>query len=257
MLTKEIIEKGINDTLAEIKQVISAAGIEYDALQKSMDPLQKPELEDENQAGDPAMNTPPADHSEPDGDEGQMPPPVESPIEGDEGDEEESLESSIKQMSDEELDHLMQIVSSEKQSRSAMGTAAGEEGAMQTPPPPAQPNEFEKSIKAEFEKLSKSIEEIKKDVSEVKSAKLQKSLPKPAATNSVTAIEKNVSSGNSSNKKPDRLNKSETIEFALGKIGKGTDSEMIAELNNIQSDEELHKFQDKLERKLGVQLPKA
>jgi hypothetical protein len=250
-----------------LEQEIKTAISEIDKLMKSMQPMQKDgDQPDElkQQADEAAESAASEDQNEAPGQE-PSPEGEQAPEGEDEGMAE--LQEIISQMSEEELQHLAALVQEILESKKAPAPEGQPAPAPEGQPAPAPaPNEFEKSLKGDLAALTKSmqaiavtVESLSKEIKEVKKApKSPIVTSKPVAMNvkGYEVLEKSTSG--ESGKKQERLNKSETIEFLMGKIGKGEKyitSDTIATVNAIREEKELHAFQDALTKK-GVQFPK-
>lgn len=222
----------INDLLAKSGYKMSKA--DEDQMEKPMDQEMAP---DEMQQ-EPEM--PEEDNSE------------EMMQEGEE-DDEQGLAEQAKQLSNEELDMMIEILMAEKQNRGA---------EMQQEPEMSEPAEKAYNMKKEMgvmaksmESLVNSVESLAKEVSSLKKTEIKKAVSKPAATNSVQVLEKSTSS----KKEPARLSKSESVDFLLSELRKGNtivNRDVIADFNLAKSDEDLHNLQKSME-KLGLTFPKV
>jgi hypothetical protein len=266
---KNALEQELASIVNEVSEVLKKSGV-----------LAK----DDDQIGDV-----PPEHAEPDADnmggpsdqdadnvpaEGEAPAtPVEgdpsaapAPAEGGEGDEASEMASHAAELSDEELESMLQVLMAEVEKRhagqaGAEGAAPAAEGAPAPQAAPA-PEPMAASMKAEFAGLAKSVAEIaeavkgltgevgtlKKSVSEKKSTVI---VGKPAAANqSVQVLQKSA-------EPKMRLSKSDTTDYLLSEQRNGNkrvNSDMIAGVNACRSEEDLAKAQNDIE-KLGIKLP--
>lgn len=261
----------IHTTAVEIQEMLAKSG--YGAA---------PMAKDDHAEGDePPMGgegggemPPPA--PEGGGDEGGMPPPAPGGEGGDMGGDQDpgaALAEQAKQLSDEELDHMIEALMSEKEARAGAGgegggmppPAPGGEGGGEAPPAPApaeeEPAPAEKSMKSEFASLAKSMTAMAGAITTLTAqVKDLKTAPKPVAKVTAKPAAANVANAqvlHKSTPAKKRLNKSETMDFAQGEIRKGSklfDRHVVAEINLAKSDAELAAIQDRLEID-GVKFP--
>jgi archaellum component FlaC len=169
------------------------------------------------------------------------------------------LAEEAKGLSDEELDHMIEVLSQEKASRQAAEPAPA---AAPAPAPEMEP--AEKSMKEEFKSLAKSIDALSKnfdalskDVATIKSAKpAVKAVSKPAVTSRTQVLEKSAPV-------KQRLTKSETVDafqsaIRSGKVKKqesGVNAGIMASLID-SNEEQLPLIQDHIEKTYGIELKK-
>lgn len=245
-----------NELYANVQATMSEIN---ELLAKSM-PMHKDGPEDQ---APPAM---------PEGMEGQAdqeaaaeaPAPEAPEAEGAEGqgDEMAELAAHAQSLSDEELDQMIQLLMQEKDQRGAAQAPAAEGQAPAAPAPAPAEDEAQKAMKEDYAKMHKSmsvvIESLEKLTKEVESIKTKPAAKAPAqkavVTNSQQVMQK---SGTAPAKVAQRLNKSETEAFLLGRIRAKdpvVNSRTVLDLNYVQSEAELGQFQDAL-AKQGVQFP--
>lgn len=206
----------------------------------------------------------------------QAAPEMEAGAEQAQGEDqwEAEMAQHAQEMSDEELDKLLEMLMAEKEARSASqegemapeGAEAGEQAAPEMEAPAEEEPQFEeaeKSMKEDFLKLSKSLDMVLEKIGGL-SAKVEKiesvapakkTVSKPAASNrQVQVLEK-------SNKPAEsvaRLTKSESIEFLLGEMKKGNqlvDSRVITDFSYAQSQDEVNELQKSMAKR-GLEFPK-
>lgn len=259
---KEILD-AIAETTKQINEVLAKSGY---ALAKNDEENEMPPQESEVPDEAPAPEAAQAPEGEPEGQPEDGAPAPEGEQEGQpEGDGmAEELKAHAKEMSDEELEMLLQILMTEHESRSAP-SQEGEAPAPEAAPAPEMPEGAEKSMKEDMSKLSKSMETVvsamEKIAKEVENLKTKKPVAsaKPAATNRpVQVLEK--SDKPTASKKPEgqRLTKSQTHDFLQNEIRKGNksvDSGMAIDALYKSTDEELYAYQDELVAK-GISLPR-
>lgn len=191
----------------------------------------------------------------------EAPAPESPEQEGAEGqhDEMAELAAHAQSLSDEELDQMIQLLMQEKDQRSAAQAPA--EGQAPAAPAPAE-DEAQKAMKEEYAKMHKSmsvvidsLEKLTKEVEAIKTKPAAKpAVQKAVVTNSQQVMQK---SGTVAAKAVQRLNKSETEAFLLGRIRAKdpmVSSRTLIDLNYVQSDADLGNFQDSLVKQ-GVQFP--
>ena len=254
--TKQEIEKEINSTMGEIAELLKKSDVMY----KDEDP-EKDKVEDQVEAP-PAAEQPAAPDATPEHEMAETPEQEseehamgeEAP---DEGMEEKSMEEHAAELSDEELDEMLDCLMAEKEKRHA-----GAEPQAPTPeaPVPSMPEETEKSMKQEFSKMAKSmkdeLDKMKAELDSLKKSQVaaskKQTISKPAAMNptNVQVLEKSITP-------KQRLNKSETLDFLARKQRERTEgvgSDLIATVNACKNDQELHEIQDRI-HKMGIKLP--
>lgn len=249
-------------TQQELAAEISQSLIETAELLKKSQYMQKED--DKMQPEEDTAEVPPqaeGESGEVVGDAAPETPAEEVPAEG-EG--EMSLEQHLDSMSEEDLHALIEAALSTLEARAGGNSVDGEE--MPEAPAPQVPSEespMEKSIKTEHEAMKKSIADLTDLVSKQAGTieTLQKSQVKPAApkvttrpapANKVEVLKKSEAAA------PQRLQKSETVQFLLGKQREGNrhvNSDVISRANACRSDADLHELQDNL-TKLGMIFPK-
>jgi hypothetical protein len=277
MSDKNQILGAIKDTLDEVQQILAKSG--YGEMGKAEGDEMPPEA-----AGGEGGEMPP-EAGQGDAGGGEMPPPgaeggegmpPEAGAEGagGEGDPTAQLAEQAKQLTDEELDHMIEALMSEKEARhggegqgegapmgaDAGGAPAGGEGAPAPAPEAPSGDEAEKSMKSEFASLAKSMSgiadavgKLTKEVTDLKAAKPApaKVAAKPAVTSRTQVLEK-------STPVKGRLNKSDTITFVLGEQGRGNRAITamdVAEINLARNAQELGAVQDRLELNANVKFP--
>jgi hypothetical protein len=260
--TKEELAQAINSTLAEVQDLLRKS----DVLSKDDDmdgDDQQPKV-DEVGEQQPSPDAPPAP---PAGGEGEMPPAPPAGGEGEmppgEGQPDQSQEMAqhVKELSDEELDMMLDLLMQEKEQRHAgqqqdPGMAPGGAPAPGAPPAPPVQDETMKSMKSEFASLAKSIADLKGDLDSLKKSQSQVKKPvvvtKPAATNNVQVLQK-------SEPTVEPLNKSDTIRFLETEQRRGNktvNTDMIATVNACRDDSDLRSAQKEIS-KMGIKLPSA
>lgn len=268
-ITVDDIRNGINKTVSEIQDILAKSGMwknedqdlddqgqQGQEMSEGMDQDAGAEgegMEQEGQEMGQEMGDEGQEMSQEMGDEG-MDQEAGAEDQMGEGEEDAGFDEQVAMLSDEELDHLLELAFAEKQKRqSPEGQAA--QPPMQQPAP--QPGEFEKSMKEDFAKLTKSISDLAKEVASIKANKLAKSkkvTSKPVDFSSVDVLEKSTENTSSSK---DKLSKSETYEILLNKMRSGDKkitSEHVYEVSSCKTEEELKQTQEKFAR-LGI-LPK-
>jgi len=269
-----------NSILAEIEAVTQEV---QDLLRKSGLPLHKDEGDSDEAPSSDDASAAPDDGSPEDSDEiseqaepemDEQDPDIEEGVElGDAAEETpEQLSAEAQELSDEELDMLLECLMSEKESRMGseqpMDDDQGEDDSSDESEDPA-----EKSMPAEYSKLGKSInrknKKLKKSlnvlVDVVESlAKKVEALSKPAPSQKIVnkaapvANLQDVQVLHKSTPASKRLTKSETVDFLEGQLKKGNrmvDSGLMYDVASAKTDEDLHKVQDSIVKK-GIELPK-
>ena len=253
------------------KEAIQAVNSALDGVEKLMkswaqgdmskDDGQEPdqiEGQDQESPEDQAQEGVPTEAQEGPHDESQEPAPEGQ--EGGEGDERAAAEQHAAELSDDELQMMVQILQAEMEKRQA---SQGQEGAPAAAPeaaPAAPAGNLERSIKAEFSKLAKSfqteIESLKKSVGALKteneSLKKKMSMPvtKPVSMNG-RAVEKKTAAA------PEKLNKSETVDYCLNlqrSGNKAINSDLIAAACAVRSEEDLDEVHSRI-RYAGIKFP--
>jgi hypothetical protein len=260
---------------SSLKSVLEIAD-EISSLVKSMNKLKKDEEEPKEEqqeaeaspdaAAEGAADAPEAEASQeaPAEGEGQeAEASQEAPAEGEGQEQEMSLEQHIAAMSDDELHSMLESLMQELEKRHGAAEAQGQDPAQAQPA--AQP-EMDKSD--EYSKMQKSIQDLASSVAKIaerldsaenlsKSQKPAGEPKKPVATQSAPAMG-SAEVLTKSATKPQRLTKSETAEFLIGRQRNGDriiSSDDLLNLNSVKSEEQLHKFQDSLAKR-GVEFPK-
>ena len=159
-------------------------------------------------------------------------------------DEVSEIGQMASELSDEDLSGLIEMLSQELQSRQQ----PQEQAPMESPAP-----EMDKS--AEIGMLQKSVKAMQAEINSLKAAKVNKPVANRAAsTQRVAVVEKSTKEA----PKPQRLTKSETEDFLMGRIRSkdpNVSSKQLIDLQYVRSDEALEAFQDSLVSK-GIELPK-
>lgn len=270
---KSALEQELASIVNEVSEVLKKSGV----LMKDDDqvgdvPLEHAEPDADN-AGGPSDQD--SDNVQGEGESAQ--PPMEGApaegadqapgAEGGQGDEATEMASHAAELSDEELESMLQVLMAEVEKRHA--GQAGAEGAAPegqpqgapAPAPQAAPEPMAASMKSELAGLAKSVAEIaeavkgltgdvgtlKKSVSEKRNTVI---VGKPAATNNVQVLQKSV-------EQKERLNKSDTLNYLLSEQRNGNkrvNSDMIAGVNACRSEEDLASAQNDI-AKLGIKLP--
>lgn len=262
MSDKNTLMAEIETVVGEVQELLRKSGI---AMQKDDDMEgQLPPPEGQEQ---PSMDAPPAPESS-DAIADQAEDSSEEGSEGGEGLEEAAEESDAdlateaKGLSDEELDQLLEVLMSEKQSRSSQ---MQQEAPMEAPAQEAPAQEpAEKSMKEEYAKLGKSLETLAGSIEALNKKVDSLSAPqKPAkvaakapAANSqdVKVLHKSQPTAPAAK----RLTKSETLEFMENQLKKGNkliDRNVVMDVVATKSEDELHAVQDSLIKK-GIEFPK-
>jgi hypothetical protein len=235
---KEILD-ALNQTNQEVQALLAKSGI----MQKDGG-MPAPEGDEGQEPAPEGMEgQEPEGAPAPEGDEGQEGAPEGT--EGQEGgeDHQAALMQQVKEMPDEELDHMLEVMMAEKEARSA-SQGAPDQGQ---PQPQPAPEPAEKSYGADLAKsmsaMAQAVQSLTKEVQTLKTASKPavKVTSKPAAT-SVKVLEKSAP-------QPKRLAKSETVQFLLGQVRAKNPlvtSTHIAQVNNIHDDESLAQWQDRM-----------
>lgn len=259
---KNEILNAIADTLGDIQGLLQKSqGTQADGDQ----PLAKADdgmpLEQEAEGGGEGLPPPP-----PEGADQGAPEGGELEAEGAQGGEDPAaaLAEQAKQLSDDELDHMLEALMAEKESRAgaAGGEAAPQEAPQGAPQGAAEGMPAEKSMKSEFANLAKSMAGIADAVGKLTAeVTTLKSQAKPTVSAKVTSkpAAANAQVMQKSTPVKKRLAKSQTMTFLEGELRKRNpivNSTLIAEANLLRSDSELHQFQDRLELE-GLTLPEG
>lgn len=243
----------VQATMSEINELLAKS---MPAPMMKDDQAPAPEGIEDEAAASPDMSAPEAEGAAP-----EMGAPEAPEAEGAEGqgDEMAELSAHAQSLSDEELDQMIQLLMQEKDSR---GAAAPEAQAPDMAPPaaPAPDMEAQKSMNAMHKSMSVVISSLEKLTKEVEAIKTAKPAAKPAVQKAVVTNTQQVmqKSGSVATKPVERLNKSETESFLMGRMRAGDrniTTRDITNLNYVQSDAELKSYQDAL-TKQGVVFPK-
>ena len=275
---KSALEQELASIVNEVSEVLKKSGV----LTKDDDQIGDVPPEhtepDADNAGGPSDQD--ADNVQGEGEAAQ--PPVEGApaegadqpapapgAEGGQGDESTEMASHAAELSDEELESMLQVLMAEVEKRHA-GQAGAEgaapegqpQGAAPAPQAAPAPEPMAASMKSELAGLAKSVAEIaeavkgltgdvgtlKKSVSEKRNTVI---VGKPAQTNqNVQVLQKSV-------EQKERLNKSDTLNYLLSEQRNGNkrvNSDMIAGVNACRSEEDLASAQNDI-AKLGIKLP--
>ena len=159
-------------------------------------------------------------------------------------DEVSEIGQMASELSDEDLSGLIEMLSQELQSRQQ----PQEQAPMESPAP-----EMDKS--AEIGMLQKSVKAMQAEINSLKAAKVNKPVANRAAsTQRVAVLEKSTKEA----PKPQRLTKSETEDFLMGRIRSkdpNVSRKQLIDLHYVRSDEALEAYQDSLVSK-GIEVPK-
>ena len=245
---------GKDKIMNEIEAVVQEV---QELLRKSGMPMEKEDMPEENQDQDDSLEQPsesPEMEQEQEGAPEQEGSPEEMPQEGE---QESSMEDELKNLNDEELDHLIQALMAEKDSRSA---AQAPEQVPEAAPAPEMPP-AEKSMKEEYSKLGKSLEVLGSAIDALN--KKVDAITAPAQKPKVTVKAPSASSQDvqvlqKSRPAQKRLTKSETIDFLEKQLSKGNklvDRNVMLDVCTVKSEDELHQVQDSL-IKQGIEFPK-
>jgi len=271
---KNQILGAIKDTLDEVQQILAKSG--YGEMGKAEGDEMPPEAQGAGGDFGGEGGEMPPEAGQGDAGGGEMPPPGAEGGEqapGGEGGEDPStqLAEQAKQFTDEELDHMIEALMSEKEARhggegQGEGAPMGAEGqgeatgeGEQMPPEAPSGDEAQKSMKSEFANLAKSMATIAnavgtltKEVTAIKTGKpAGKPTTRPAVTSRSQVLEK-------STPVKGRLSKSETSDFVLGqqRAGNRAITAMdVAEISLSRNPQELHAVQDRLELHANVKFP--
>lgn len=244
----------VQATMSEINELLAKS---MPAPMMKDDQAPAPEGIEDEAAASPDMSAP----AGPEAPAPEAGAPESPEAEGAEGQHDEMAELSAhaQSLSDEELDQMIQLLMQEKDSR---GAAAPEAAAPDMAPPaaPAPDMEAQKSMNAMHKSMSIVINSLEKLTKEVEAIKTAKPAAKPVAQKAVVTNTQQVmqKSGSVAAKPVERLNKSETESFLMGRMRAGDrniTTRDITNLNYVQSDAELKSYQDAL-TKQGVVFPK-
>ena len=248
----KLLYANVQSTMQEINELLA----------KSM-PMHKDDMDAPEGGAPEAEGAPAPEGLEAQAEQEAAPAPESPEQEGAEGqhDEMAELAAHAQSLSDEELDQMIQLLMQEKDTRGAAQAPAAE-GQM---PPPAAPQDMEaqKAMKEDYAKMHKSmsvviesLEKLTKEVEAIKAKPAAKpAVQKAVVTNSQQVMQK---SGSAPAKSVQRLNKSETESFLLGRMrarDPNVTTRDVTNLGYVNSDAELASFQDSL-TKAGVEFPK-
>lgn len=258
------IQEELKKALDEVNEILAKSG--YGELNKE-DPATQPGADSAEPApeGEPAPEAAPAPEAE-------AAPEGEPAPEDGAGEDRGAMEAQAKELSDEELDMMLDILMAEKEQRHAGGEAAPEGEPAAEPAPEGEA--AEKSMKSELKKLAKANKKLAKSVeaavaamsgmkqdvdalrkSQAAAPAPQAAAPAPAAKPSTVTRAASTRSGEQvqvlrkSTEPTKRLNKSETIDYALGKLRGGdkmVNRDVIAEINLARDEGELAAIQDRM-----------
>lgn len=254
------------DILKEIQGIVEPLQ-KSDVMAKDED---KPEMPpaDASVMGDAPAPEAAAPAPEAEAPEAAAPEAPEAPEAGDNelseaaGEDQAALAADAAALSDEQLEMMLTVLMDEHDKRSASKAPAAEAPAAPAAPAPMEADKsmadmhkalegmkqevegMKKSYTAQIDKLTKELEDSKKRNVTIAN--------KPSATgmDHVEVLEK-------SRKAPQRLSKSETVEFLIGLQRQGdkrVEVRDITTLNLIKTESDLASYQDKL-KKRGIQLP--
>jgi len=241
----------INSALSEVQEILAKSG--YGDMDKA----------EGEPDGDEGLPPPEGAEGAPEGAEGLEGAPegaegAEAAPEGAEGEQDpaQALAEQAQNLSDDELDHMIEALMTEKEARHG-GEGEGApapEGAdqMGAPAAPAPSGlEAQKSMKSEFAGLAKSmtsladaLSKIGKEVADLKAAKAttSKITARPAVSSKQQVLEKSAPI-------KQRLSKSDTLSFLEGEMRKRNpivNSTLVAEVNLTKTEGDLAQIQDRL-----------
>jgi hypothetical protein len=261
--TASELETELLQTIQEVGEILKKSGLAKAEEDEVGSPDEAHAEPDADQQGGPsdqdADNMPPA---QPEGEAQPEGQPAEQPAQPEQGDEASEMAAHAAELSDEELQAMLEVLMAEVEKRHAGAGAEQQPAAQPAEQAPAQPEEekLAASMKSELSTLAKSVAEIAEavkslsgDVGTLKKSQSAKSttvVTKPAATRNVQVLQK-------SEQAKERLNKSDTLNFLLSEQKNGNkrvNSDVIATVNACRSDSDLHDAQKNIE-KLGIKLP--
>jgi hypothetical protein len=261
---KNIAEE-LNKTMADINDLLAKSSNLYKGDEEMSEQEQAPEQQAPEQEFAEGEQSPEA------GQELEQAPEQQAPEAGQEGEQgsdeqwEAEMSQHAKEMSDEELDMMLQLLMAEKESRGASQEQAPEQQAPEAAQQEQEfPEEAQKSMKEDFAKLTKSIDSVLEKIGKV-SADVENLKKKPAATvtkpaasnpRKVQVLEKSATSNG--NKPVERLNKSETVEFLQNQIRQGSrivTASDVADFTYANSQADVENLQKSLAKR-GVEFPK-
>lgn len=272
---KSELEQELVTTISEIGEFLKKSGV---VLAKDDDQVGDVPPEhaepDADQMGGPsdqdADNVASEGEIAPEGDPSAAPAPEGDPSAAPEGqgDEAGEMASHAAELSDEELESMLQVLMAEVEKRHAAGAGAegaapeGQPAPAAAPQPQAAPQALAASMKSELASLAKSVAEIASAVKGLtgevvvlkKSAATSKTVvvSRPAATSN-----QNVQVLHKSAQVKEPLSKSDTLTFLMSEQRNGNkkvDTDMIATVNACREQEDLANAQKNIE-KLGIKLP--
>ena len=261
MSDKQNIMQEIEAVVGEVQELLRKSGLDLHKDGEEDEAGQAEPAAAEGQESDAIADAAAPESEEAPAPEQEAPEAAEGEAEDHEGLKEEAddsqgdLAAEAQSLSDEELEHLLEVLMSEKDSRGAQ--QAPEAAAAPAAPAPAP---AEKSMKEDYAKLGKSLESLagaieglNKKVDALSQKPQSKVVVKAPAANAqeVRVLHKSQPAAK-------RLTKSETIDFLHNQLKSGNklvDRNIVLDVVASKSDEELHGVQDSLV-KMGIQLPK-
>lgn len=272
--TEAQLQKELLETVQEVGELLKKSGLakaEGDEVgdvppehaEPDADQMGGPSDQDADNMGAPAPEGDPSAAPAPEGD-----PAAQGDPSAEGGDQSAEMAAHAAELSDEELQSMLEVLMAEVEKRhagaqGAEGEQAGAPPAAPAAAPQAAPEPMAASMKSEFAKMAKSVAEIADAVRSLSgevgvlkkssvAARQSNVTSKPAATGSrsVQVLQK-------SNEPKERLNKSDTLNYLLSEQrggNKKVNSDMIATVNACQSENELATAQKDIE-KIGIKLP--
>ena len=211
--------KSVQKTIGEVKEILAKAGVDYDEEEDMPEqPMEEAPMEEEQ-----PMEEVPMEEEQ----------PMEEEGEGD-------LVEHLKSLEDEELMELLSAIQAELE-----GRQGGEEEQQMSEQEEFSPSDMKKSISAmssAIKNLTSQVSQMRKQ-SESQSKRLQKT-NKAAASNKVDVMEKSNKT-TTTEKKEDRLSKSDLIESLLNRRKNGdknVTSNLINDLRYFDNDDEMYKY---------------
>lgn len=258
MATKKEQEyvQAIQNTMAAIDEVLAKSGWnDGEDMEKADGDMPQDEMG--AQADDAMAGAETPSEGAPAPDAGM--PPDAAPGAG----QDQDLASMAAEMSDEELQMMVEVLQSELANRQGQGAPEGAPAPDAGMPPaaPAAPAPEEKSLamsmKSEYAKMAKSIEALTATVEALTKATKPAAKPaaRPAAANrdNVQVLEKSTPAASTSSK----LSKSETENFLLGEMRNGNrkvNSSLISDVGYANTPAALRAVHEEI-RKMGITLP--
>lgn len=262
---KDALEQAIRQSIAGIDEILAKSG-------HSMNAKEAPNSEDQGSESlkkmDPNDGLAEEQYESPDEADAEMDAEMGEEVDEDpsamEGGEDDAWMEEMAQhasmLQPEQLQALIALLSHIQES--GMGEEEGMDmGAEEQPEPEMEKNYKEdylkltKSVQNSVNKLAGTVEKLSKDVQSMKSGrKVVQNKAAASRRSGQEALEKSAPAA----KKVERLNKSETQEFLMNEIRNRNslvDRHTIINLNYVNDDNSLAKFQDDLTRK-GVNFPK-